>query len=376
MSTKAFFGGGKITLKTVHLGKGIETDKPGQLTAIKDYVMDADIVSYKKESKSIHLLFAFDNAHLETGFNWTEYGIIAAIDDGAGNITEGLFCYGYDNAESPNEVPKFTGANSYFKGRYNITVSVGDAENVTVDLKEFTDFTPQEDFDDHIGNFKNPHKVDKDQIGLSNVPNVSTNDQTPTFEIAKERENISSGEKLTLILGKAQKLFDDLINHLTADNPHGMSPSKIGAAASIHSHSAANITSGILGQNYGGTGYTSLAAMLSGVGLTNMQVHYFSNMDPGGGFELIFKNKLYIGVGQISLYAEGGESNTGSLDFGANYFAQAPRVFLTEVTATKTRHCSVANVNRRGFDIYYHNEAKGGATNSINYLIIGFVTKL
>lgn len=47
-------------------------------------------------------------------------------------------------------------------------------------------------------------------IGLGNVPNVTTNDQTPTFTQSDVRENIASGDKLSLIFGKIMKWFDDL----------------------------------------------------------------------------------------------------------------------------------------------------------------------
>lgn len=52
--------------------------------------------------------------------------------------------------------------------------------------------------------------IDKTAVGLGNVPNVSTNDQTPTFSQASTRNNIASGEKLSVILGKVQKFFNDL----------------------------------------------------------------------------------------------------------------------------------------------------------------------
>ena len=47
-------------------------------------------------------------------------------------------------------------------------------------------------------------------IGLGNVPNVSTNDQSPTFTQASTRANISSGEKLSVLFGKLMKWFTDL----------------------------------------------------------------------------------------------------------------------------------------------------------------------
>jgi len=63
---------------------------------------------------------------------------------------------------------------------------------------------------DHSQTTGNPHGTTKGDVGLSNVPNVSTNDQTPTFTQATARNNIASGEKLSVIFGKIQKFFNDL----------------------------------------------------------------------------------------------------------------------------------------------------------------------
>lgn len=62
----------------------------------------------------------------------------------------------------------------------------------------------------HLKNTSNPHSVTKTQVGLGNVPNVATNNQTPTFTVASTRANIASGETLTVILGKIMKFFADL----------------------------------------------------------------------------------------------------------------------------------------------------------------------
>lgn len=56
----------------------------------------------------------------------------------------------------------------------------------------------------------NNHEHTKADIGLGNVPNVATNDQTPTFTTATTRENIATGEKLSIMFGKIAKFFADL----------------------------------------------------------------------------------------------------------------------------------------------------------------------
>ena len=47
-------------------------------------------------------------------------------------------------------------------------------------------------------------------IGLGNVPNVTTNDQTPTFTQTAARENVNSGDTNSTLWGKVRKWFADL----------------------------------------------------------------------------------------------------------------------------------------------------------------------
>lgn len=60
---------------------------------------------------------------------------------------------------------------------------------------------------DHTSDVENPHEVNKEQVGLGNVPNVLTNDQTPTFVQSTELSNIISGEKISVLFGKIMKWF-------------------------------------------------------------------------------------------------------------------------------------------------------------------------
>ena len=52
--------------------------------------------------------------------------------------------------------------------------------------------------------------MSKTDVDLGNVPNVTTDNQTPTFSQASTRTNIASGEKLSVIFGKIMKWFADL----------------------------------------------------------------------------------------------------------------------------------------------------------------------
>lgn len=68
----------------------------------------------------------------------------------------------------------------------------------------------------------------KDMVGLGNVPNVATNDQTPTYSDASSLTALVSGEKISVSLGKIKVAVDDLITHLSAINPHNVSKMQIG----------------------------------------------------------------------------------------------------------------------------------------------------
>ena len=62
--------------------------------------------------------------------------------------------------------------------------------------------------------------ITKSNIGLSNVPNVSTNNQTPTYTVATSDEELSSGEKLSVAFGKIAKAVKSLISHMADSVAH------------------------------------------------------------------------------------------------------------------------------------------------------------
>ncbi len=68
--------------------------------------------------------------------------------------------------------------------------------------------------DNHTANKSNPHGVTKAQVGLSNVPNVATNDQTPTYSDTTTLATLVSGEKLNVAFQKIKLAISRLITHL------------------------------------------------------------------------------------------------------------------------------------------------------------------
>lgn len=69
----------------------------------------------------------------------------------------------------------------------------------------------------------------KSNIGLENVPNVSTNNQTPTYTEATSLTALTSGEKLSVAFGKLAKAVSSLISHLAdTNNPHSVTKAQVG----------------------------------------------------------------------------------------------------------------------------------------------------
>lgn len=94
----------------------------------------------------------------------------------------------------------------------------------------------------HTQDNNNPHNVTAEQLGLGNVINVSTNDQTPTYEEAETLGELTSGEKLSAAFGKLKKAVSDLISHLgNKNNPHNVTAEQVKARPDTWLPSASDI---------------------------------------------------------------------------------------------------------------------------------------
>lgn len=252
--TKAVFGNGDYRYTD---GK---RDTPQIVNAIKEIAFDSNPV-VKEGEQTAELSFTFDNTGLESGFHVTEIGYYAKLisQDEDGNDVEGdEVLYGLGNAEEseadyvpPAEVRAVSIT-------YTSYIYIGNAD-VSAVLSENADYALKKDLSDHIGHKNNPHEVSKGQVGLGLVPNVSTNDQTPTYNDTDKLTTLESGEKLSIAFSKIKKAISDLITHIGTKkgNPHNVTISDVGGAAKEHTHDAQDINKGVLPVERGGTGYSS-----------------------------------------------------------------------------------------------------------------------
>jgi len=247
-----------IVFTKVQRGNG--SDQGRTATALGNSLLEVGISSYEiNVDGTITLHWNYNNANVFSGFRATELGIFAVEDeDDADDPTaQILFAYEYCPSADADYVP----ANS--SGRivttsFDTDVYIGDATDVSVVISESSIYATKAELDalaDEVDN------LGPSDVGLGNVPNVSTNEQTPTYTVAQTLSNLVSGEHLSIAFSKISKAISSLIDHIAnRSNPHGVTATQIGAAAEDHTHGASDISSGVLSIERGGTGNIDGAA--------------------------------------------------------------------------------------------------------------------
>lgn len=197
-----------------------------------------------------------------------EFALDSAPAAGTDNITayytdddEVLYAYANDGENAGWLKANMTAIVAELKVAF--IIALGDSENITAILSQSILYASKAEFDDHLS-ADNPHHINAQKVGLGNVPNVTTNDQTPTYESRQTLAELTSGEKISLAFSKIAKAVKDFIAHVSLNNnPHSVTAAQVGAAKTSHTHSAAHINSGVLPIARGGTGVSSKAALLA-----------------------------------------------------------------------------------------------------------------
>ena len=243
-------GEAEIDFAAIQMGNGADAGESA--SALSNPLLTAEIGSYEIGDIMVTLTTTFSNSEVSAGFRATELGVLAKDPDNSGGTL--LYAYQYTPEGESDYIP--AGADKVLETQMDVLVYIGDAANVTASISESLVYASRAELEAHIQDASNPHKVTKEQVGLGSVPNVATNDQTPTYTMAGTLTALVSGERLSAAFGKLARAVSSLISHLgtVGKNVHKETPASIGAAAASHQHSATDITSGILGTARGGLG--------------------------------------------------------------------------------------------------------------------------
>lgn len=235
---KNALSGGTITVTAIKSGAGkVDVSALKSQTAVSSIKQSGTVQGVTKTNETIKIGVLFSNAGLSAGYSMTQLGIYAKGSTGS----EVLFAI--SQSTTGKEVPAESAMpswslvhNFYIKLNNDVTMTA------TVDPEGYVTFeTMQTALNTHTGNKSNPHSVTKSQVGLGNVPNVATNDQTPTYSDATTLVTLSSGEKISIAFAKIKLAITTLINHLAnKSNPHGVTKSQVGLV-NVENKSSATI---------------------------------------------------------------------------------------------------------------------------------------
>ena len=243
---KNALSGGTITVTAIKSGAGkVDVSALKSQTAVSSIKQSGTVQGVTKTNETIKIGVLFSNAGLSAGYSMTQLGIYAKGSTGS----EVLFAISQSitGKEVPAEsaMPSWSLVhNFYIKLNNDVTMTA------TVDPEGYVTFeTMQTALNKHTGNKSNPHSVTKSQVGLWNVPNVATNDQTPTYSDTTTLVTLSSGEKISIAFAKIKLAITTLINHLAnKSNPHGVTKSQVGLG-NVENKSSATIRSEITDAN-------------------------------------------------------------------------------------------------------------------------------
>ena len=260
--------GETITFTKIQLGNGPAQDAKAA-TGLVNPLLTVELSKIEIGEEYVTLTAAFTNGTVVSGFHITEAGFYAKDPDD--ETKELLYALGNEDESTADYVPN--NANRILEMEFNALLFIGDAENVAAAINSSLVYASAADLEAHTTNVENPHGVTKEQVGLGNVPNRSTNDQTPTYETATSFATLTSGEKLSTAFGKIKLAITNLINHIAnKSNPHGVTAAQVNAAAKAHTHNASDINAGTVPVARGGTGASSFpnGALVRGTGGTSL----------------------------------------------------------------------------------------------------------
>jgi hypothetical protein len=248
--------GDRIVFTKAQIGNG-EAQAPATAETLSNPLLELPIQAINVGATNATLQTKFNNSSVEAGFRHTETGIW--VKDQDDDTREVLYAYGTQPEATADYIS--ASGDSILETQMDFLVFVGESTNISAIISESLVYASAADLKAHVENMENPHGVTKTQVGLGNVPNVATDDQTPTYTAANALVALVSGEKLSAAMGKLARAVLSLISHIgNKENPHGVTAKQAKAAAESHNHSTSDITSGALGVPRGGTGKGSWTA--------------------------------------------------------------------------------------------------------------------
>lgn len=367
-------GESTLTFTRIGMGNGPAPSDYRTLTELQNEVASVSITALTLDNQQATIEAAYVNDALDDPFSWTEVGIFATDpNDANGEI---LYAYAHYEVDGDADPEVFVPSHSQQEVEIQLTYKlfIGSLTDIEAIIADSTTVTRQM-FDDHVENYNNPHQVTAAQVGLGNVPNVATNNQTPTYSQAGSLAALSSGEILSTALGKLAKAVSTLISHLADTTMHVTSTERTtwnSKANGSHNHSATDITSGALPINRGGTGASSRAAAVENLGLKDALLINTRMEGTSHDGYIHFKNGWTIEWGRVEFSNfNANETKTSSISLLGNC-PHVPAVIAQAVTTDPTdKVASVSSVTSSSFVLRCKSASSSSGSTYVYWIAIG-----
>ena len=366
---KNALSGGTITVTAIKSGAGkVDVSALKSQTAVSSIKQSGTVQGVTKTNETIKIGVLFSNAGLSAGYSMTQLGIYAKGSTGS----EVLFAI--SQSTTGKEVPAESAMPSWsLVHNFYIKLNNDVKMTATVDPEGYVTFeTMQTALNTHTGNKSNPHSVTKSQVGLGNVPNVATNDQTPTYSDTTTLVTLSSGEKISIAFAKIKLAITTLINHLAnKSNPHGVTKSQVGLG-NVENKSSATIrgelTKGNVTTALGFTpaNQTDMTNAQDAITQLNSELEFDSHSN--AGIEITFNKN----VAMIMIYKAGNLTggNTDQILCNVPDNGHFARAIFTPCEVLNYNWTPVGNT---GYVTFENNTVKVRCKDSINGVVIANV---
>lgn len=217
---KKAIGGKKVTITAAK--SGTDTVPESELKAqsvLSGTVRNATIANATNQPEGYRVTLRVTNTGVKSSYIFKQLGLFVTAED------ESEVLFAILQSENGETVPDESELYTY---DVSLIIAISDTSNITVNVDK-TSYVTEEELDGHKKDKTNPHGVTKAQVGLGNVPNVNTNDQTPTYTVPASNAGLVSGEKIGTAFGKIARAVASLIAHIAnKSNPHSVTKAQVG----------------------------------------------------------------------------------------------------------------------------------------------------
>lgn len=203
----AALNGDSITFTKAVIGN--TTTAPVNPTALTDVVspmVTASFTAITEGENFVSLAAVFDNLEITDGAYASELELYAKDSENR----EKLYAYVYVG-ENADYIPAASSGRTV-QNHITIVVAVGDAEEVSAVLIDSAAYATREEFEDHINDHNNPHRVTKEQVGLGLVENHYFVDNDIVVDQLANAANVVTGDTLRQAMSKIYYWIQKMIS--------------------------------------------------------------------------------------------------------------------------------------------------------------------